>query len=239
MVIVNARSYIFTPAFNALKKNIKEKPRWLTISLLWHHLFLLFQVPYELLNKKFRIAQKNIDREVSHVQNAASELEKLLQRGIATVGEVTMALSGLEEKLTMLKRKVVTVFSMISFQMNYKWMNSCPEWIMDLKKLKRFNFVYPNQSTNQIDYSKPFVNQKKKVFIKVTTSWNWEVWMMTREYSFIDSRQSYKLTQSSVCLQVFYLYYISINCVIFQLQIVNWNFTCNPWKFKFYEINIS
>ena len=39
------------------------------------------KVPYETLNKKFRIAQKNIDREVSHVQSVTGDLEKvLLQR---------------------------------------------------------------------------------------------------------------------------------------------------------------
>lgn len=36
------------------------------------------KVPYEFLNKKFRTAQKTLDREVSHVQQAASELEKII-----------------------------------------------------------------------------------------------------------------------------------------------------------------
>ena len=63
-------------------------------------------MPYEILNKKFRVAQKNIDREVSQIQNVATELEKLLQKSGVTVSEVSTVLSGLEEKLTHLKRKV-------------------------------------------------------------------------------------------------------------------------------------
>lgn len=38
------------------------------------------KVPYEILNKKFRTAQKNIDREVSKVQTAVADLEKGLKK---------------------------------------------------------------------------------------------------------------------------------------------------------------
>jgi len=63
------------------------------------------KVPYETLNKKFRIAQKNIDREVSHVQNVTGDLEKvLLQRG-PCVGDVAKLLDNVVEKLGVLKRK--------------------------------------------------------------------------------------------------------------------------------------
>ena len=66
------------------------------------------KVPYEILNKKFRGAQKNIDREVSHVQNCANELEKaVLGHGPnpPKVGIITDLLSGVVEKLSVLKRK--------------------------------------------------------------------------------------------------------------------------------------
>ncbi|XP_074598943.1 E3 ubiquitin-protein transferase Katazuke [Brevipalpus obovatus] len=66
------------------------------------------KVPYEILNKKFRGAQKNIDREVSHVQNCVNDLEKVVLRQgpePATVGAITDLLSGVVEKLTVLKRK--------------------------------------------------------------------------------------------------------------------------------------
>lgn len=65
-------------------------------------------MPYELLNKKFRSTQKVLDREVSHVQGSASELEKSLttQNGtpVAT-GEITRLLGGVVAKLQVLKRK--------------------------------------------------------------------------------------------------------------------------------------
>lgn len=62
------------------------------------------KVPYEILNKKFRAAQKNVDREVSHVQVAAADLEACLQKE-AKVGDVSRALDGVVDKLTILKRK--------------------------------------------------------------------------------------------------------------------------------------
>ncbi|GFR32148.1 e3 ubiquitin-protein transferase MAEA [Trichonephila clavata] len=66
------------------------------------------KVPYEVLNKKFRTAQKTVDREVSHVQNAASELEKGLLKKSPTVGEINTLLGGVVEKLNVLKRKLVS-----------------------------------------------------------------------------------------------------------------------------------
>ncbi|KFM83088.1 Macrophage erythroblast attacher, partial [Stegodyphus mimosarum] len=66
------------------------------------------KVPYEVLNKKFRTAQKTIDREVSHVQNAASELEKGLLKKSPVVGEINALLGGVVEKLNILKRKLVS-----------------------------------------------------------------------------------------------------------------------------------
>ena len=63
-------------------------------------------MPYELLNKKFRAAQKSIDREVSKVQGAGSELEACLQKKNVTISEVTKALDNMVEKLKFLKRKV-------------------------------------------------------------------------------------------------------------------------------------
>lgn len=63
------------------------------------------KVPYEILNKTFRAGQKNIDREVSHVQVAVVELEKAVAAGDASVGDITDLLSGVIEKLTVLKRK--------------------------------------------------------------------------------------------------------------------------------------
>lgn len=62
-------------------------------------------MPYEVLNKRFRAAQKAIDREVSRVQMTGNDLEKCLQRPV-TAGEVTSVLGTMVENLSMLKRKV-------------------------------------------------------------------------------------------------------------------------------------
>uniref|UniRef100_A0A8C9MCA7 Macrophage erythroblast attacher, E3 ubiquitin ligase n=1 Tax=Panthera tigris altaica TaxID=74533 RepID=A0A8C9MCA7_PANTA len=62
-------------------------------------------VPYETLNKRFRAAQKNIDRETSHVTMVVAELEKTLS-GCPAVDSVVSLLDGVVEKLSVLKRKV-------------------------------------------------------------------------------------------------------------------------------------
>jgi macrophage erythroblast attacher len=62
-------------------------------------------VPYEILNKKFRAAQKQLDREVSHVQAATGELEKGLKTTNVDVEEISRILGGMVERLQVLKRK--------------------------------------------------------------------------------------------------------------------------------------
>ena len=66
---------------------------------------LSVQVPYETLNKRFRAAQKNIDRETSHVTMVVAELEKTLS-SFPVVDSVVSLLDGVVEKLSALKRKV-------------------------------------------------------------------------------------------------------------------------------------
>ena len=63
------------------------------------------QVPYETLNKRFRAAQKHIDRETSHVTMVVAELEKTLSN-FPVVDSVVSLLDGVVEKLSALKRKV-------------------------------------------------------------------------------------------------------------------------------------
>lgn len=69
------------------------------------------KVPYEILNKKFRAAQKNLDREVSHIQAAVGEVERSLLNKNATVGELSRLLGGVMERLNILKRKAAESFS--------------------------------------------------------------------------------------------------------------------------------
>ena len=70
----------------------------------------LFQVPYELLNKKFRMVQKTLDREVTHVMTATSDLGACVSRPDATVQEVSSLLHGVAQRLSSLKRKVNQCF---------------------------------------------------------------------------------------------------------------------------------
>ncbi len=65
------------------------------------------KVPYEVLNKKFRTAQKIIDREVSHVLAANSDLSNIVKKQSVKVSDVTGILDGVIEKLQVLKRKVI------------------------------------------------------------------------------------------------------------------------------------
>ncbi|ETE63135.1 Macrophage erythroblast attacher, partial [Ophiophagus hannah] len=74
--------------------------------LLWKPLVPLLRVPYETLNKRFRAAQKNIDRETSHVTMVVAELEKTLS-SCPAVDSVVSLLDGVVEKLSVLKRKAV------------------------------------------------------------------------------------------------------------------------------------
>ena len=70
-------------------------------------LYLLFlQVPYELLNKKFRLVQKVLDREVSVLGGASSELASGVSKKTATVQEIQGLLDNVLQKVTSFKRKV-------------------------------------------------------------------------------------------------------------------------------------
>ncbi|XP_025834396.1 macrophage erythroblast attacher [Agrilus planipennis] len=63
------------------------------------------KVPYEILNKKFRTAQKTLDREASHVQQTALEIEREISGDNVQTSDITKLLGGMVEKLQVLKRK--------------------------------------------------------------------------------------------------------------------------------------
>lgn len=66
------------------------------------------KVPYEILNKKFRIAQKHLDREVSHVTASIGEVEKLLgEEAGDTVDRATLSqkLDTIKDQLRQMKAK--------------------------------------------------------------------------------------------------------------------------------------
>lgn len=62
------------------------------------------KVPYEVLNKKFRVAQKSIDREVDQIQNASKEVEKALVVH-PTISEMSKLVGSVVQRLQVLKRK--------------------------------------------------------------------------------------------------------------------------------------
>ena len=65
------------------------------------------QVPYEVLNKKFRAGQKTFDREVNHVQTSITELERTLFHNPVQVNQICSLIGVTVEKLQTMKRKVV------------------------------------------------------------------------------------------------------------------------------------
>ncbi|XP_076460818.1 E3 ubiquitin-protein transferase MAEA-like [Babylonia areolata] len=68
------------------------------------------KVPYEVLNKRFRTAQKAIDKEVAKTQAAGTELDNTLQHPV-TAGEVSSVLGNMVENLSLLKRKAEETIS--------------------------------------------------------------------------------------------------------------------------------
>jgi len=63
------------------------------------------KVPYEILNKRFRSAQKVVDREVSHVTSSLGELDKLLAGGQVDRVALTQQLDNIKEQLVGLRSK--------------------------------------------------------------------------------------------------------------------------------------
>ncbi|KAI1887429.1 hypothetical protein AGOR_G00190200 [Albula goreensis] len=86
-----------------MKMAVQESAAQLSMALKVQE-YPTLKVPYETLNKRFRAAQKNIDRETSHVTMAVAELEKTLS-GFPVVDSVVSLLDGVVEKLRALKRK--------------------------------------------------------------------------------------------------------------------------------------
>lgn len=63
-------------------------------------------MPYEILNKKFRMTQKTLDRELSAIlQTATTDLERGLDQSEPIVGNIAKLLDGVVDKLQILKRK--------------------------------------------------------------------------------------------------------------------------------------
>ncbi|KAG5671860.1 hypothetical protein PVAND_002031 [Polypedilum vanderplanki] len=86
------------------------------------------KVPYEVLNKKFRTTQKTLDKEISLLQTAATELEKGLDNS-PSVGNITKLLDGVIERLNVLKRKAEE-----SIENELKYANVCKKRLEHIKQ---------------------------------------------------------------------------------------------------------
>ena len=73
------------------------------------------KVPYEILNKKFRMAQKSLDREVSHVTSSIGEVEKLLSteenQNETVKATLSQKLDTIKEQLMQMKSKSSDIIS--------------------------------------------------------------------------------------------------------------------------------
>ncbi|XP_030620781.1 E3 ubiquitin-protein transferase MAEA isoform X3 [Chanos chanos] len=100
------------------------------------------KVPYETLNKRFRAAQKNIDRETSHVTMVVAELEKTLS-SFPVVDSVVSLLDGVVEKLSALKRKDLVNIEMfltakeVEESLERQETSTCLAWCHDNKSRLR------------------------------------------------------------------------------------------------------
>ncbi len=63
------------------------------------------KVPYEILNKKYRTAQKTVDREISHVQAAVGQIEDFIKNTSGDKSGLPSLLGSLEDRLGQLKEK--------------------------------------------------------------------------------------------------------------------------------------
>ena len=84
------------------KKLLKYSRKMADIRSLEHP---TLKVPYELLNKKFRSAQKILDREISHVHAAVTQIEDYIKHCDGNVWAIPSLLETLSERLQSLSDK--------------------------------------------------------------------------------------------------------------------------------------
>ena len=63
------------------------------------------KVPYELLNKKYRSAQKTLDREISQVQSAVGNVEDYIKQCDGDFSGIPALLGTLDDRLFQLSEK--------------------------------------------------------------------------------------------------------------------------------------
>ncbi|XP_037950378.1 E3 ubiquitin-protein transferase MAEA [Teleopsis dalmanni] len=112
------------------------------------------KVPYEILNKKFRTAQKSVDRELDQLQSVTKDVEKALQKGNSpqTVAEVSKMVGCVFQRFQMLKRK-----SEECFQDEYNASLECK------RKLEHLKCVSSPKHASKFEIWQASVDQWKRV----------------------------------------------------------------------------
>ncbi|VDP07213.1 unnamed protein product [Soboliphyme baturini] len=67
------------------------------------------KVPYEIVNKKFRVAQKTLDRETARVSDVVNEVDSVLKKPNVFVRDLNPVVDNLIEKIRNMKRKMSEV----------------------------------------------------------------------------------------------------------------------------------
>ncbi|XP_053962873.1 E3 ubiquitin-protein transferase MAEA [Anastrepha obliqua] len=112
------------------------------------------KVPYEVLNKKFRSAQKNLDRELDQIQNVSRDAEKILNRNNAlpTVFEVSKLVGNVVQRLQILKRKA-----------EESLLDELNAGLVCKRKLQHLRIVAPPDSHISLDAWQASMDQWKRI----------------------------------------------------------------------------
>lgn len=92
------------------------------------------------MNKKFRAVQKVVDREVSHVSTAISELNVLTENPSATSDDVIASIDAMAQKINSLKRKVPLAISIQISKCFTPILNHTP-FVYRQKKVSKKNYL--------------------------------------------------------------------------------------------------
>lgn len=112
------------------------------------------KVPYEVLNKKFRVAQKSIDRELDQIQNSSRDIEHFItsSKGIPTVGEVGALVGNVVERIQILKRKA-----------EESLLDELNAGLVCKRKIQHLRVVVPPDSDRGYDAWQASIDQWKRV----------------------------------------------------------------------------
>ncbi|XP_017470276.1 PREDICTED: macrophage erythroblast attacher isoform X2 [Rhagoletis zephyria] len=112
------------------------------------------KVPYEVLNKKFRAAQKNLDRELDQIQNVSRDAEIILSKNpvLPSVIEVNRLVESVVQRLQILKRKCEESF-----------LDELNAGLVCKRKLHHLRIVAPPDSHISLEAWQASIDQWKRI----------------------------------------------------------------------------